>query len=444
MKTNSMKRFAFLSLLALFFLITPKHSQGQSLYFPPTNSDNNWDTLSPAAMGWCVSQIDSLYDYLQQQNSKAFILLKDGKIAMEKYFGTFTRDSLWYWASAGKTLTAFLVGKARQEGVLDLQDTTAHYLGQGWTSCTSIEEQKIRIIHQLTMGTGLNDAVPDNHCTFDTCLVCLAEPGTRWAYHNAPYTLLEPLLNAATGVSVNSYTQTRLKIPTGITGFWQTVGYDNVFFSKARSMARFGLLAQNRFVWNGNALLTDTNYINALTNTSQNFNLSYGYLWWLNGKPSYMLPGYQMVISGPIAPHAPADMFSGIGKNGQLVSVSRSAGLVMVRMGNDGSASEVATVLLDRIWEKLNAIMCTTTRTEKNEPPVSCFPLMPNPVKDKLFFQAPETSGISIRLYDLFGRVVYSSFAPGWQDLSSLPSGIYTLLSLRGNQVLCRYRLVKE
>ena len=39
---------------------------------------------------------------LENQNSKAFILLKDGKVVLESYFNGFSQDSFWYWASAGK------------------------------------------------------------------------------------------------------------------------------------------------------------------------------------------------------------------------------------------------------------------------------------------------------------------------------------------------------
>jgi CubicO group peptidase (beta-lactamase class C family) len=41
---------------------------------------------------------------------------------LEKYFGTFTRDSIWYRASAGKTITAFLFGKAQENGKLSILD----------------------------------------------------------------------------------------------------------------------------------------------------------------------------------------------------------------------------------------------------------------------------------------------------------------------------------
>lgn len=102
------------------------------------------------------------------------------------------------------------------------------------------------------MTSGLDDGVPDKHCKLDTCLNCLADARSCWAYHNAPYTLLEKVLMSATGQPINTYTQQKLKVPTAITGSWITVDYDNIFVSKARSMARYGLLIQNKGVWNTN------------------------------------------------------------------------------------------------------------------------------------------------------------------------------------------------
>ena len=182
------------------FLCFDAHSQ--NLYFPPVNNNLPWDTLSPQSLGWCTDKTDSLFQYLQEENSKAFIVLKDGKIVIEKYFGSFTQDSIWYWASAGKTLTSFLIGKAQEDGILSLADSSSRFLGTGWTSETPEKERKITIRNQLTMTTGLKDNVPDNHCTIDTCLQYLADAGNRWAYHNAPYTLLEKVLTNASGQAI--------------------------------------------------------------------------------------------------------------------------------------------------------------------------------------------------------------------------------------------------
>ena len=117
------------------------------LYFPPVNSAE-WQTTLPASLGWKEAALNDVYTYLQQKNTKAFIILKDGKIVTEKYFGSFTADSLWYWASAGKSMTAFLVGLAQQEGSLSINNPTSDYLGNGWTTCPPNKEALITVRNQ--------------------------------------------------------------------------------------------------------------------------------------------------------------------------------------------------------------------------------------------------------------------------------------------------------
>jgi hypothetical protein len=69
-----------MSRLLLFFLavLLPLKNQAQGLYFPPNNSAV-WDTMPPSALGWCQTRIDSLYALLDSNDTKAFVLLKDGK-----------------------------------------------------------------------------------------------------------------------------------------------------------------------------------------------------------------------------------------------------------------------------------------------------------------------------------------------------------------------------
>jgi CubicO group peptidase (beta-lactamase class C family) len=303
---------------------------------------------------------------LEQNNSKAFILLKDGKIVLEKYFGTHTATTPWQWASAGKTITAFMTGIAQQEGFLSITDTTSSYLGQGWTNCTPEQEEKISIWNQLTMTSGLDDGVSDHYCTLDTCLNYLADPGTRWAYHNGPYTLLDGVIENATGLTLNNYTTQKLKIPTGMTGTFYSVGYNNVFVSNARSMARFGSLILNKGNWNGNQIMTDTAYFNDMVNTSQNLNKSYGYLWWLNGKSSFMVPMLQNVFPGFVCPNAPADLIAAIGAGGQFLNVVPSQNLVWLRMGDEPTTSLVPFLLNDQIWEYVNDLACSASAIEEN------------------------------------------------------------------------------
>ena len=351
--------------LILLLILTNLLAKGQ-IFFPP-NTGNTWATTTPAELGWCEDQIPELLTFLESNNTKAFIVLKNGKIVIENYFGTFTQDSLWYWASAGKTLTSYLVGIAQQNGQLSINDLSSSYLGSGWTSCTAVQENNITVRNQLTMTSGLDDGVADEYCTLPSCLQYLAPAGTRWAYHNAPYTLLDGVLEGATGQTLNGLVFSALKQPTGMDGFFIQSGYNNVYLSTARSMARFGILMQNGGNWNGNLLMTDANYYQEMITPSQNLNNSYGYLWWLNGQSSYMVPGSQLVLPGMLFPHAPSDVYAALGKNGQFLNVSPSEGLVFIRMGNAPDNSLVPFLLNDQIWEKLNYVMCTPVAEESDE-----------------------------------------------------------------------------
>ena len=336
----------------------PTDVASDTLYFPPVGG-TDWQTTSPASLGWNTNELNNLYTYLDSVHTKAFIILKGGKIVVEKYFGTFTADSLWYWASAGKTLTAFLTGIAQQDGLINLNDKTSKYLGTGWTSEPLDKENLITIKNQLTMTTGLDDGVADADCTLPACLVYKADAGTRWAYHNAAYTLLDEVIQNASGLSYNAYFQQKIRDKIGMNGLWiKSPNSNNVFFSNARSMARFGLLMLNKGKWDNTAILSDTNYFNAQVNTSQNLNVSYGYLTWLNGKTSFMVPTLQTIFPGPLIPNAPPDMYAALGKNDQKIYVVPSEKLVVIRMGNSAGGFQLSVSDFDnQLWGKLKTIM---------------------------------------------------------------------------------------
>jgi CubicO group peptidase (beta-lactamase class C family) len=417
-----------LIILCLFSTI----SNSQTLYYPPISPSATWETIDPSSLGWCQTRIDDLYSFLEQENSKGFIVLKDGKIVLERYFGTFTSQSSWYWASAGKTITAFLIGKAEEENFLSINETTSTYLGQGWTSCTIEQENDITIRNQLTMTTGLDDGVTNSGCTLSSCLQYLATPGTRWAYHNAPYTLLEDVIQNSTGQTMNMYTQSKLKNPTGMTGSWVTVDLNNVFFSNVRSMARFGLLIQGNGAWNGTQLLNNT-YFNAMVNTSQNLNNSYGYLWWLNGKQNYMLPTTQFIFQGSYAPNAPDDMIAGLGRDGQIVSISQSTGLVFIRMGEapNSESSQIATVLCDQIWQKINELDCPLA---SNDQELHKIAIGPNPATNTIYISTSSSENFTVELFDLIGKSVLKSSNQNTIDISSVLPGNYIVKVHQGNQ----------
>jgi CubicO group peptidase (beta-lactamase class C family) len=422
-----MKNLIFVGLAFFAFM----HNASGQLYFPPA-SPGVWQTVTPQSLGWCVNEIDSLEAFLQSTGTKGFVILKDGKIAYEKYFKTFTQDSLWYWASAGKSLFAFLMGQAIESGHLTLADTVSKYLGNGWTSCTSTDENKILVEHLLAMNSGLNDNVPNKDCMLPACLTCLAAPNTRWAYHNAPYTLSHKVLENASGQNLNAFTNQKLKSKIGMTGLWITIGDNEVYFSRLRDMARFGLLMQSNGIWSGDTLLKNNNYFNAMINTSQNLNLSYGLLWWLNGKNSFMLPGVQIILPSSLIPNAPIDTWCALGKDDQKIYISQSSGMVVARMGNDAGYLAPGPSGYDNIlWNYINRVICNTQSIEESSHLADA--IYPNPAQH--FTDIYLKNDAQVNVYNAIGKMVYSAFLSGKASHQiPLPKGFYLVEIIRNGQ----------
>lgn len=399
----------------------------QSLYFPPL-SGNTWQTASPAELGWCVDQLDSVYHFLEERNTKAFIILKDGRIAAERYFGAFTRDSFWYWASAGKVLTAFMVGQAQEDGLLNIQQPSSTYLGPGWTSLPPGKEALVTIRHQLTMTTGFETDTPDSDCTLPACLQYRADAGTRWFYHNAPYTLLTDVLSNATGQNLNPYFNSKIRNRLGMKGLWLQLGYNQVYFSDARSMARFGLMILNRGAWAADTLLHDAAYFNAMVSTSQNLNQSYGYLWWLNGKESHRLPVLPFQFPGPLIPNAPSDLIAALGKDDQKLYVIPSLNMVIVRMGESAGGVVPALSGFDNsLWAKLMDVFCNVSSHRETAAAVP-FRVFPNPARNRAWIDLPDPAqAFEAILSDRMGRPVLLQENRPELDLQNIPAGVYFL-----------------
>jgi CubicO group peptidase (beta-lactamase class C family) len=329
---------------------------GDALYFPPLNSAN-WETLSLEELNWNSTALEELKSFLADSNTESFLILKNGKIVVEEYFNGANSSTLNPWFSAGKTLTAFTVGLAQQDGFLSVDNRTSDYLGEGWTNMPLEKEHQITIRDQLTMSTGGDFNTMNIHCTDPECLEYLNDAGSFWFYHNAFYTLIQSVLDEAIPQGFETYFQTELENKIGLNGVWIQNGYNKFYASNAREMARFGLLNLNRGNWNGTQILNET-FFDEMTNTSQSMNTSYGYLWWLNGKESYRVPGSTELFSGFLIPNAPSDLIAGLGARDQKLYVIPSMNLVIVRMGDAGNGQQLGPSSYDNdLWEKINAVI---------------------------------------------------------------------------------------
>lgn len=322
-------------------------------YYPDNNTDN-WDAISLNELNWNEAELQPLLDYLYEKNTKGFIILYDGRIVVENYFNNHTANTNWYWASAGKTLTATVAGIANDNNLISLDEKVSTYLSQNWTSIPIDKENLITCENLLNMTSGLDDSLGDS-ISVDN-LKYIADANNRWAYHNV-YLKMQDIIATASKTTFKSYFENNLKNKIGMSGSWIKLNDLNIYWSTTRSMARFGLLIQNKGKWNGTQIVSE-DFIRKATSTSQNINKSYGYLWWLNGKTSYQLPQSQLEFSGSLIPNAPNDLFCALGKNDQKIYIVPSKKLVIVRMGASADASNFALSNFDNnLWEKINALI---------------------------------------------------------------------------------------
>ena len=347
------------SLLSLFLFINCSSESNsdttasENVYFPPTTG-TNWETKSISDLGWKQEAVQPLLDYLELKHSKSFMILVNGRIVMENYFNGHSATTNWYWASAGKTLTSTLTGIAEQEGHINTNNKVSNYINTAWTTETVAKENLITCKNLLTMTSGIED-IANGDDVSPSSLTYKADAGTRWAYHNV-YVKLQDVIAQATGETWNNYFNSRLRDKIGMNGSWLTLDNNIVYFSTTRSMARFGILMLNKGKWENNTILNES-FFNSATTTSQNINLGYGYLWWLNGKSSYHLPQTQIQFSGSIIPNAPNDMFMALGKNDQKIYVISSKKMVIIRMGDAADTVNLALSDFDNtLWKKINAL----------------------------------------------------------------------------------------
>jgi CubicO group peptidase (beta-lactamase class C family) len=357
---KNMKNLTCLLVVLLSIVSCSKNDDGtqptptEFMYFP-SNTGSNWETKSLSSLGWNQNAVQPLKDYLIQKNTKSFMILVNGRIVMEEYFNGHNSTSTWEWNSAGKTLVATTTGIAQQEGLLNISNKASDYLGTEWTSMPLPKENLITVRHLLTMTTGNDDT---KQYVTKPNLTYIADAGTRWAYSNI-FQKLTDVVADASNKPFETYFNEKLKSKIGMDGYWNFGTIYTIYHSTTKSMARFGLLALNKGKWNNEQIINESFFNESIT-TSQNINPSYGYLWWLNGKTSLMIPGEQTIYQGSLVPNAPVDMYAAMGASDQRIYVIPSKKMVIIRMGNasDPANPNFAVSGFDNeLWGKINAVI---------------------------------------------------------------------------------------
>jgi len=330
-------------------LLEDGKNDARATYYYPPKSGSEWLTKDADILGWDTTKLSEAYRYLQASNSKGFIILHKGKSVIEKYWGGWDKDTRNSIFSVFKSMMGFIIGQYQQQNKLNLEDQVSLYVGSGWSHVSPEQEAKIKIKHLLTMTSGLNKLLYYN-----------AELDTTWLYNTHAFNVLTKVLTAISGKTMMEIADEMLFSPIGM----QPDKYDSC---SVRDMARFGLLVLSGGWWEETPVFDDPAYITHMLNTSQSFNLSYGYLWWLNGKSShrssYRISLFNNVIQGPIVPAGPQKMVVARGIGDKRIYIIPDEDLIVVRHGSIASFN--FNGFDQGLWRRLSLVIYPATTPEK-------------------------------------------------------------------------------
>ena len=309
--------------------------QPETIYWP----GDEWEVSTPKAVGLDAKKLEATAKFVLSRNSTSFLVLRGGRIVLEKYGNGGGVNVKRRIASATKSMTAILVGMALDAGKFEgLDQPVAHFL-PGWKDTP---KEKITLLHLLTMTSGLNPKgfarmrPEGDQFEANGKMKRASAPGAKWQYNTPAYHMTFRWLEKATGVSLPEWTNDKLLAPLGMKHtLWTSqdrgdvTNYFNLACS-ARDMARFGVFVLRKGKWRDKQLVSAA-FFNAATSPSQELNPAYGYLFWLNAKKGHSAVGRKIDYRFP---GVPRDAIACLGAKGQQILAIPSQDLVLVRQGD--------------------------------------------------------------------------------------------------------------
>jgi CubicO group peptidase (beta-lactamase class C family) len=374
-------------LLILFHTVSFVACQPSSTYEyqMPELTNDGWQTTSLDDVGIDERTLGELIERIEDdtyQNIHSILIVKDGKLVFEEYFGgyefdyegdqfwgEFTNydiDTIHNLASVTKAITSALVGIAIDNGFIKDVNEKVYSFFPEYSHLNNEERDRISLEHLLTMTSGLEwnemDVTVDTR-NYENDLIQLfmvsdpieyilakpvvAEAGTRWYYSGGDVNLLGEVIRKATGLGVDNFAEKYLFTPLGISDYqWNYINPYIVYASgdlklRPRDMAKFGYLYLNDGVWNSERVVSEewiedsTREYTSLPNAdwAQEYGDRYGYQWFLQ---TYYVDS------------APFNSFLRDGWGGQRITVFPDLDMVVVLTGGNYAAYAPVNEIITR------------------------------------------------------------------------------------------------
>ncbi|MDE0933175.1 MAG: serine hydrolase, partial [Novosphingopyxis baekryungensis] len=251
--------------------------------------------------------------FMQVQQVAGLMVIKDGKIVLERYGLGLKPTDRWTSFSVAKSFTSTLVGAAIRDGKIgSLQDPVTAYIpelvGSGYDGVT------IEQLLSMTSGVAWNEDYTDPQSDVVKMLSIPVEagqdpvtaymktlkreyaPGTHWEYKTGETNLIGTLVSRATGERLSDYAKRKIVDPAGFAGdlFWMVDSATNNIGGCCLSLrlsdyARMGLFAMD----GGKRQVPDGWFAAAGSSQADTgiAGLGYGYQWWVYPGGNYGAQG---------------------------------------------------------------------------------------------------------------------------------------------------------
>ncbi len=243
-----------------------------------------------ASVGAHADALEVLVSHANQEHSTAVVLVKEGRIFLERYASDYDLAEPLVAMSGSKSFVSIAVGLLIGDGKLSL-DTRMGTLFPEWRKQGAKANVTVRQL--LTHTSGLDPSRPDfeKETIADHALAAklLAPPGTRFQYNNGAVDFLAVVVRRASGTGLDDLLEQRVFRKLGIVGaHWMKDKNGDPrgageLFIRPVDLAKIGQMMLDGGRWNGEAIVP-ADWVQRSTEAGQHFDESCGMLWWRQGK----------------------------------------------------------------------------------------------------------------------------------------------------------------
>jgi CubicO group peptidase (beta-lactamase class C family) len=235
----------------------------------PTAAGLNPDTLS---------RLNRVINTTPPNDFRGLVVIKDNMLVVEDYFNTYWRETIHDIRSAGKGVTALLLGIAIDKGLVKSTEQRIYdfFPAPKFFQPANDGHREIKIKHLLAMSSGLNAddndenspggtgnwLMADNWVNFTISLPMIFKPGQKYVYNDICPMLVGAIIEETSGMKLADFARENLFEPLGIREvYWYTApngrtGPMGNLYVTALDFAKIGLLVLNKGRWNGEMIVS--------------------------------------------------------------------------------------------------------------------------------------------------------------------------------------------